>query len=145
VAAHPGMNGMNCTIRKTYYWPSDVTNIRTTITKSTMCAQNRLALRQYGTPLTFFNATKHLTEFSVDIFGPPPASKKANRFIRVITDRFAKLTNSVALRRITAMYVASANIDAWVSADGPLDRILSDQGPQFMSNLFIAVMKTLDI
>jgi len=30
------------------------------------------------------------------------------------------------------MYVASAIIDAWVSACGPPDWILSDQGPQFM-------------
>jgi len=61
----------------------------------------------------------------------------------VITDRFAKLTKCVALRRITAMSVASAIIHAWVSAYGPPDRILSVQGLQFMSNLFIAVMKML--
>jgi len=63
----------------------------------------------------------------------------------VITDRFAKLTKCVALRRITAMSVASAIIDAWVSAYGPPDRVLSDQGPQFMSNFFIAVMEMLGI
>jgi len=63
----------------------------------------------------------------------------------VITDRFAKLAKCVALRRITAMSVASAIIDAWVSTYGPPDRILSDQGPQFMSNFFIAVMKMLGI
>jgi len=39
--------------------------------------------------------------------------------------------------------VASAIIDAWVACYGPPDRILSDQGPQFMSNFFIAVMKVL--
>jgi len=43
------------------------------------------------------------------------------------------------------MSVASAIIDAWVSTYGPPDRILSDQGPQFMSNFFIAVMKILCI
>jgi len=41
------------------------------------------------------------------------------------------------------MSVASDNIDAWVSPYGPPGRILSDQGPQFMSNVFIAVMKML--
>jgi len=41
------------------------------------------------------------------------------------------------------MSVASAIIDAWVSAYGPPDRILSDQGPKFMSNFFIAVIKML--
>ena len=47
------------------------------------------------------------------------------------------------VRRITAISVASAIIHAWVVCYGPPDRILSDQGPQFMSNFFIAVMKVL--
>jgi len=122
-----------------------VTDIHSTITKCTTCAQNRPALRRHSTPLTLFQATEPLTELSVDIFVPIPASKKGNRFILVITDRFAKLTKCVALRRITTMSVASAIIDAWVSAYGPPDRILSDQGPQFMSNFFIAVMKMIGI
>jgi len=145
VAAHPGMNRMYYTMRKTSYWPSMVTDIHSTITKSTTCAQNRLALRRLTTRLTLFQATEPLTELSVDIFGPIPASKKCNRFMLVITDRFAKLTKCVALRRITATSLASAIIDACVSAYGPPDRILSDQGPQFMSNFFIAVMKMLGI
>jgi len=145
VAAHPGTNQMYYTMRKTYFWPSMVKDIHTTITKCTTCAQNRLALLGHTTPLTLFPATEPLTELSVDIFGPIPASKKGDRFILVITDRFAKLTKCVALRRSTAMSVASAIIDAWVSAYAPPDRILSDQRPQFMSNFFIAVMKMLGI
>jgi len=112
VAAHPGMNRMYCTMRKAYYWRLMVTEIHTTITKCTTCAQNRLALRRHTTPLTLFPATEPLTELSVDIFGPIPASKKGNRFILVITDRIAKLTKCVALRRIPAKSVASAIIDA---------------------------------
>jgi len=145
VAAHPGMNWMYYTMRKAYYLPSMGTDIHTTITKCTTSAQNRLALRRHITPLTLFPAPESLKKLSVDIFGPIPASKKGNRFIFVITDRFAKLTKCVALRRMTAMSVASAIIDAWVSAYGPPDRILSYQGPQFMSNFFIAVLKMLGI
>jgi len=95
--------------------------------------------------LTLFPATEPLTELSVDIFGPIPASKKGTRFILVITDSFAKLTEGVTSRRVTAMSEASAISDAWVSAHGPPDRMPSDQGPQFMSNFFIAVMKMLGI
>jgi len=126
VAAHPGMNRMYDTMRKAYYWPSMVSDIHTTITKCPTYAQNRLDLRRQTTPLTLFPATEPLTELSFDIFGPIPAFKKCNRFVLVITDRFAKLTKCVAFRRITAMSVASAIIDAWVSAYGPPDRILSD-------------------
>jgi len=145
VAAHAGMRRMYYTMRKAYHWPCMVTDIHTTITKCTTCAQNSLALRRHTTPFTLFPDTELLTELFVDIFGPIPASQKGNRFILVITDRLAKLTKCVALRRITAMSVASAIIDAWVSAYRPPDRILSDQGPQYISNFFISVMKMLGI
>jgi len=72
------------------------TDIHTTITKRTACAQNRLSLRRHTTPLTLFPAIESLTELSGDIFGPIPASKKGNRFILDLTDRFAKLTKCVA-------------------------------------------------
>ena len=143
MSAHPGMNRMYYAMRRRYYWPSMVTDIYNTMTLCTTCAQTRLSLRRHRSPLTLFPATEPLTDLSVDIFGPLPATKAGNRFILVITDRFSKLTKCVALRRITAISVASANIDAWVTCYGPPDRILSDQGPQFMSNFFIAELKEL--
>jgi len=143
VSAHPGMNRMHCAMRRRYYWQSMVTDIYNTITKCTICADNRPSLRRHTSPLTVFPATKPLTHVSVDILGPIPATKAANRFISVITARFSKLTKCVALWRITAISVAIAIIDAWVACYGPPDRFLSDQGPQFMSNFFIAVMKGL--
>jgi len=142
-AAHPGMNRMYYTMRRRYYWPSMVTDIYNTITKCSTCAQNRLSFRRHTSPLTLFPANEPLTDLSVDIFEPIPATKAGNRFVLVITDRFSKLTKCVALRYITAISVASAIIDAWVACYGPPDRILSDQGPQFMSNFFVAVMKVL--
>jgi len=143
VSAHPGMNRMYYALRRRYYWPSMVTNIYHTATKCTTCAQTRLSLRRHTFPLMLFPATEPLTDRSVDIFGPTPATKAGNRFILVITDRFSKQTKCVALRRITAISVALAIIDAWVACYGPPDRILSDQGPQLISNFLIAVMKVL--
>jgi len=141
VSAHLGMNRMYYAMRRRYYWPSMITDIYNTITKRTACAQIRLSLRRHTSPLKLFPATEPLRDLVVDIFRPIPATKAGNCFILVIIDRFSKLTKCVALRRITAISVASANIDAWVACSDPPDRILSDQGPQFMSNFFIAVMQ----
>jgi len=126
VSAHPDMNRMYYAMRRRCFWPSMVTDIYNTITKCTTCAQNRMSLRRHTSPLILFPATEPLTDLSVDIFGPIPAAKAGNRFILVITDRFSQMTKCVALRRITAISVASAIIDAWVACYGPPDRILSD-------------------
>jgi len=75
-----------------------VTGIYNTLTKCSTCAQNWLSLRRHTSPLTLFPANKPLTDLSVDIFGPIPATKAGNRFILVTTDRFFKLSKCVALR-----------------------------------------------
>jgi len=143
VSSHPGMNRMYYAMRRRYYWPSKLTDIYNNITKCTTCAQNRLSLRRHTSSLTLFPATEPSTDLSVYILEPIPATNAGNRFILVIPDRFSKLTKCVALRRITAISVASAMIDVCVAHYGPPDRILSDQGPQFMPKFFTAVMKVL--
>ena len=143
VAAHPGMNRMYYAMRTKFYWPSMITDIHGIITTCATCAQNRLALRRHTSPLTLFPAKEPLTEVAVDILGPLVRSKAGNKFVLVLTDRFSKLTKCMALRRITAISVASAVLDTWVSCYGPPSKLLSDQGSQFMSKFFIAAMKML--
>jgi len=87
-----------------------VTDIYHTITKCTTCAQNRLSLRRRTSQRTLFPATEPLTDLLVDIFCPIPATKACNGFILIISDRFSTLTKCVALRRLTAISVASVNI-----------------------------------
>ena len=105
--------------------------------------QDSLSLRRHTSRLSLFPDSEPLTDLSVDIFGPIPATKAGYRFILVITDRLSRLTKCVALRYITGISVASAIIDVWVAFYGPPDRILLDEGPQFTSNFFAAVMKVL--
>jgi len=143
VSAHPGVNRMYYAMSRRYYSPSMVTDIYNTISTCTTFAQNRLSLRRRTSPLKLFPAAEPLTDLSVDLFGPIPATKAGNCFILVITDRVSKLTNCVALRRISKISVESAIIDAWVAWYSPPDRIISAKGPQFMSNLFIAVVRVL--
>jgi len=137
------MNRMYYAMRRRYDCSSWVTDTYNTFTKCTTGAQNWLSLRRHTSPLTLFPSGEPLTDLSVDIFGPIPATKAGKRFIMVTTDGISKLTKCVALRRMTAITVASATIDAWVACYGPPDRILPNQGPQFMSNYFIAAMKVL--
>jgi len=120
MSAHPGMKRRSYTMWRRFYWPSVVTEIQNTIKKCTTCAKNWISLRRHTSPL------KNLT---VDIFGPIPAIKAGNRFILVGTDRSSKLTKCVALRRITAISLVSAIIDASVACYCPPDQILSDQKP----------------
>lgn len=92
-----------------------VADIFSTVTTCKTCARDRLALRRHTSPLTLFPAKEPLTEVSIDIIGSSVASITGNRFVPVMTDRFSEAIPCVAMRKITAILVESAAIDAWVS------------------------------
>ena len=67
---------------------------------------NRVKLRKHLNRLRLFSAARPLESLAIDILGPLSKTKTGKRFLLVITDRFSKLTQVVALRTITAYTVA---------------------------------------
>ena len=63
----------------------------------------------------------------------------------MITDRFSRLTQVVALRTITAYTVAVAFCDSWVFKYGIPRTLLSDNGPQFNAKFFHSTCRILGI
>ena len=97
---------------------------------------NRVKLRKHLNRLRLFPATGPLKSLAIDILGPLPKTKTGKRFLLVITDRFSKLTQVVALRTITAYTVAVAFCESWVFKYGVPRTLLSDNGPQFNAKFF---------
>jgi len=93
--------------------------------------------------MTLFPPKEPLTEVGIDLLGPLLNMIDGNRYVFVMSDHFSKLTRTVALRRITAVAVASAFLNACVAAYGPPDCVLSDQGRQMDNSFLRAVMKML--
>jgi len=58
--------------------------------------------------MTLFPPQEPLNEVRIDIPCPLLNTVDGNRYVFVMSDRFSKLTRTVALRRITAVTVASA-------------------------------------
>lgn len=139
------MNKTYYAIRTQFYWPSMISDIHGTIIERTTRAQNRLDLHRHTTPLTLFPSSEPGKEILIDILRPLAASKIGNRFILVMNDRFVKVTKCVALKTIPAISMASAVIEHWVSSYGLPDKILFDEGSQFVSNFFLDVMKVLSV
>jgi len=144
-AGHPGTSRMYYAMRRRYYWPTMATDIYGMVGRCALCAKIRLALRRRRTRLKLFPAEEPMTDVPIDICGPLVRSEAGNRFVLVMTDRFLKLTRAVALRNITAITVASAFLETWVASYGPPDALLSDQGAQFLSKFFLAVVRALDV
>ena len=82
---------------------------------------------------------------SIDITGPHPKSSKGNVFILTIVDHFSKWGEAVAIPNHTAVTVAKVLMNQIFSRYGAPVEILSDRGPEFESELFLQLMKWMEI
>ena len=136
LAGHPGQSRMYYTMRQRFYWPHMAADIQSTVRNCHACAKNRIRLRKRTNPLKTFPATVPLRHVSIDILGALKKTKRGNRWILVMTDRFTKLTQVVPMKKITAQHVAIAFVEHWVFKYGPPKTLLSDNGSNFASKLF---------
>ena len=145
IAGHPGQNRMYFALRREYYWPHLVADVAATVRGCRTCAMNRFKLRKHLNRLKLFPATRPLESLAINILGPFPKTKAGERFLLVITDRFTKLTQVVALRTVTAYTVAVAFCDAWVFKYGVPRSLLSDNRPPFDAKFFRSTCRVLGV
>ena len=144
-SGHPGRAKLYQTMRRAFYWPSMTVDIHHLVENCTTCAKNRMKEQKNVYPMRLFPATKPLEFVAMDILGPLPRTQHGMRFILVITDRFTKLTKTVALRTITSLAVARAFCRAWVFNYGIPKILLTDNGTQFTASFFQNVCRILGI
>ena len=132
-------------VRSAYYCTQMAADIYRTVRTCNACAKNRVKLRKRTHPLRLFPAQRPLESFSIDILGPLTKTKKGNRFLFVITDRFTKLTQVIPLRRIDGYTVAVAFVEAWIMKYGPPKTLISDNGKQFAAKFFQALCSVLGL
>ena len=72
----------------------------------------------------------------VDLMGPFPRSLKRNLYLLVFVDYYSRLVELFPLRKATAESVTKVLIQDILTRWGVPDYLLSDQGPQFIANVF---------
>ncbi|GFW54778.1 retrovirus-related Pol polyprotein from transposon 412 [Trichonephila clavipes] len=83
---------------------------------------------------------------TLDLLGPYPASRPERyKFILVITDHFTKWCELIPLRKASAQTIANAFFDTYIARYGAPISLISDNGPQFISDVFEHLSHRLDI
>ncbi|GFX88050.1 retrovirus-related Pol polyprotein from transposon opus [Trichonephila clavipes] len=83
---------------------------------------------------------------TLDLLGPYPASRPERyKFILVISDHFTKWCELIPLRKASAHAIANAFFDNYIARYGAPISLISDNGPQFISDVFEHLSHRLDI
>ncbi|GFW12945.1 retrovirus-related Pol polyprotein from transposon 17.6 [Trichonephila clavipes] len=74
---------------------------------------------------------------TLDLLGPYSASRvRRNRYVLVITDHFSKWAEIISLKKVSARVIADNFFDNYTSLFGAPVQLISDNGPQFISDIF---------
>ncbi|GFV56839.1 retrovirus-related Pol polyprotein from transposon 412, partial [Trichonephila clavipes] len=83
---------------------------------------------------------------TLDLLGPYPASRPERyKFILVISDQFTKWCELIPLRKTSAQAIANAFFDNYIARYGAPISLISDNGPQFISDVFEHLSHMLDM
>ena len=134
-AGHMGISKTKSRLLSHFWWPRCNKEITDYVRSCDLCQRVGKGLHPQKAPLKSLPViSKPYDLIAMDIVGPLPKTQSGNRFILTVIDMATHFPEAIALPSHTAADVASALADIF-SRFGFPDRILSDQGTDFMSEL----------
>ena len=142
---HPGIVRMKRKIRENYWWPNLDKEIEKTCKMCIPCQRSEKStapVPRIQSALPKCDRAGQLV--SIDIAGPFYTAPKNQNFLVVMLDHFSGYPEVLATQQVT-----SRTIIKWLheqfSRFGNPDRLLSDNGPQFVSEEFEEFLRNRDI
>jgi hypothetical protein len=89
--------------------------------------------------------TRPMQRVGVDVLGPWPMTASGNRFIIIYQDYFSKWVEIFAARQHTAEVVAEILVKEIISRYGVMEKLHSDQGREFESQIYQEICRIWDI
>jgi transposase InsO family protein len=140
-AGHQGQTRTLSRVQARFWWPSYRHDVIAWVRQCELCDSSKQHPNSHqftGQPLPL-PVAPFLT-WGMDIYGPLPLTDDGFMYIIVFTEYHSRWVEVIALKNITAVSVARVFVDSIVLRFGTPDILISDQGSDFTSNLFAAVV-----
>lgn len=141
---HRGIQGTYLKIKARYHWPKMYNEVRDFVLSCRSCQQYKANNKKRKGLMMNTKVHGPFEMLGTDIMGPLPLTSKRNRFLVVFTDYFTKLVILYPVKTITALSLSKVLVDV-VSKYGAPNKILSDNGSQFISSLWKETCKLFQI
>jgi transposase InsO family protein len=146
IGGHRGMNKTFREIRKKYEWPSMKRDIEKYVKKCKSCQVNKNLGPRSRAPMEITTTARQpFQRCALDIVGPTDITNKGNRYILTFQDDLTKFMAAIPIPTQDAETVAREFVQNIVLKYGIPEVILTDQGGNFLSELFTNVCKLLQI
>ena len=144
-AGHPGKERTLSIVKTLYYWPTIEKDVGSFVAGCSSCQQRKTpaGLKVPLEPPYF--PTRPFEQISMDIVGPLPRSGRGNKYLLTMIDNFTRYAEGITLKEPTAKETARALVELIVTRHGVPERLLTDQGRNFVSELLKETCRELGI
>lgn len=144
--AHGGMAKTLELLRRTFFWPGMVVDVREYVRNCEVCkttkAPNMILKPPMGQQV---ESVRPFQRLYIDILGPYPRSKSGHIGILIILDHLSKFHWLCPLRKFTTSPIQDFLLNNIFHVYGVPEIIISDNGSQFRSNEFNAFLTSYGI
>ena len=142
---HINWDRMYALVNKRFYWPTMFGDIKSYVKACLTCNRIKPTNPKSNGLLVPIRTSRPLEMVCVDILGPLTLSKNNYKYILTCVDHFTSWVEAILLVGITAEEVANAFFRLIILRHGCPEKLLSDQGTQFTSNIMADLCKTFNI
>lgn len=142
--SHPGIRSTRKIITQRYFWPDMNRDINKWCKECISCQKVKVH-RHNVSRLGIFPPSERFEHVHVDIVGPLPTTEEGYRYLVTMIDRFTRWPEAIPIKDITAETVGKVIYENWICRFGCPKKITSDQGRQFESELYTALLNILGI
>jgi ribosomal protein L21E len=144
-AGHGGREKTFYRLLNRVYWQNIRRDINNYVQSCHSCQKYKYSNQSSSSPLQMHIVHEPWHTIGIDIMGPFPATQRQKQYLLVVVDYFTRWVELFSLRTTTSNDIANILIDEIICRWGCPTYILSDNGPQFISELFTNICSSLGI
>ena len=145
MAGHAGRTKTMYRLSSRVFWAAMRRDVYKYVQTCTLCQQYKYNNQPLAMPMKLHTVTEPWHTIGIDIMGPFPITQRQKQYLLVIVDYFTRWIEVFSLRTTTANTIANVIINEVFCRYGMPTFILSDNGPQFIADLFAETCKSLGI
>ena len=135
-SAHLGIGKTAARIRLEWYWPGMFADVRRYVSACANCQQSKVVKSKLNEGQYHLYAGRPWQTLAVDLRGPFPKTERGNTQILVMTDHFTRWCDAIPIPDGKTDTVEKTLEERVIAYFGNPEKIHTDQGRQFESQLF---------
>lgn len=144
-AGHFGVKRTVARVKLRYYWPGYLRDIEEWCKTCMACQRRKNPQSRNVAPMRSIETGQGpFEQIALDIL-KLPRTRRGNQFVLLVEDYFSKWVEAFPLKRTIAPSVAQCVLNGWISRFGCPYSILSDQGSEFTSELFMCLSESMQV